>query len=411
MATYSLNNFLATPSPGDITLKIYDISRKLKYEINPNIAYFLTKSNIVIIRIEDRNDIYLDFIDTQEAVAAAAKLNTAKRYITTSTTPTGTGMLSENEQRRLAYFHAMSKTMTVDSQKISNSLYKSSHNVRMQEIWLSEIIPCSTYAEAVAQSVINNAVTLHTGATLIQLAGSNGQGWYFTSGGKFIRPWIDPVDVPFPDTYLPSTGFTAMLFRGDDATKGIPGTQISPLEGAWITEYYAGIIHCGVGNTPQDLGWGTIKATFFEYSGDFGISAFRTVSFNSGTNQLIFNSGLSTQEIVDLSSLSGGTGLMASTNINMRANTTTGNGQLACDTGITSAPIVNSYVSVYVNGVKVSVGNGMKNQDCYFSNNSGITAKTWANITVGDKLYWNGNILGYSLHSSTDKISFIYLTP
>ena len=96
----------------------------------------------------------------------------------------------------------------------------------------------------------------------------------------------------------------------------------------------------------------------------------------------------------------------------MRANTTIGNYMLACNTGITSSPIANSYVSVYVNGVKVSVGDGDKlHQDCYFSNNNGVTAKTWANITVGDKLYWNGDIIGYSLNSATDKISFIYLTP
>lgn len=81
MATYSLSNFLATTVPGDITLKIYDSYKKLKYEVNPNIAYFLAKSNVVVIRIEDRNDIYLDFNDNQEAALAAAKLNTAKKEI------------------------------------------------------------------------------------------------------------------------------------------------------------------------------------------------------------------------------------------------------------------------------------------------------------------------------------------
>ena len=87
MATYSLSNFLGTPVVGDTVLKIYDKTRKLRYEINPNIAYFFTKSNIVIIRIEDKNDIYLDFENTVEAAGAASKLNEAKQELTQPDVP------------------------------------------------------------------------------------------------------------------------------------------------------------------------------------------------------------------------------------------------------------------------------------------------------------------------------------
>jgi hypothetical protein len=79
---YLLSNFLATPSLDDVRLRIYEKSGKLKYTIDPNIAYFFTKSNIVIIKIEDRNDIQLNFIDSNTAYQALTKLNTAKKDIT-----------------------------------------------------------------------------------------------------------------------------------------------------------------------------------------------------------------------------------------------------------------------------------------------------------------------------------------
>jgi len=317
MATYSLDNFLGTPIPGETVLKIYDKTRKLRYEFNPNIAYFFTKSNIVIIRIEDKNDIYLDFLNTLEAATAASKLNDAKKEIVTPVAPTGTGSLSETEQRKLAYFHALSKVMSNDNQQITEPKYKSAHNVNVNELWGSTILPCYTYNDVVAQSLINSAITLHNQVILTKVPDSNGQSWYFNNSGVFVRPWIGPTDVPFPLTNLPSDGFNVILYRGDDATKGVPGSVINPLVGAWTPEYYAGVVHFGLGNTPTDLGWGTIKATFFEYTGIFGVEgatgAFTTAAFNSGTSQLIFNSGTSSESIVDLSSLSGSSASSGST--------------------------------------------------------------------------------------------------
>lgn len=78
---YQLSNFLATPSPEDVRLRIYEKNGKLRYTIDPNVAYFFTKSNLVIIKIEDRNDINLDFPNSIEAAQALAKLNQAKKDI------------------------------------------------------------------------------------------------------------------------------------------------------------------------------------------------------------------------------------------------------------------------------------------------------------------------------------------
>ena len=82
MATYSVSNFLATPSSTDTRMRIYDKSNKLKYTLDPNIAYFFTKTNIVIIKIEDKNDIYLDFASATEAAQSLSRLNTIKKQMT-----------------------------------------------------------------------------------------------------------------------------------------------------------------------------------------------------------------------------------------------------------------------------------------------------------------------------------------
>jgi hypothetical protein len=409
MISYALANFLAQPSPGDKVIRIYDINKKLRYEVNPNIAYFFTKANQSIIRIHNENDIYLNFINALEAATATSKLNDAKKYLTLTIVPYESDELSDSEQRRLAYFHALSKTMNSNTQKIEQSKYKSSHNVRLNEVWSSELLPVATYSDAVTQSIVNSAITLYDQVFLTELPGSSGQTWYYNSVGTFIRPWIDPVDVPFPLTNNHSVGFTAILYRGDDATIGIPGSIISSEDGAFVIEYYAGMFHFAYGYTPQNMGWGHIKATFFQYSGTFANTLFYSVEFNSGTSQLVFNSGDTSEEIIDLSPLSVSSSISIS-NIDMIALITSGDSALACLTGVTTLPIMDSYISVYINGVQVNVGNGSKNSDCYFSNDGGITAKLWSAIEINDLLYWNSSIAGYSLDSSTDKITFIYLT-
>lgn len=309
MATYSVKNFLRTPVKGDVTLKIYDTRRRLRFDINPNVAYFFTKSNIITIRIEDRNDIYLDFSNNIEAAEAASKLNDAKKFITKPIIETYSSGLSSEEQRKLAYFHSLSKTLINVNQSTVESRYKSAHNTRVVDLWGSEISPCLTYDDAVNESIVNPAVTLHDKVILSKVPDSDGQAWYFENNGKFIRPWIAPQDIPFDNTSVASGGFTCILYRGDDATRGIPGSIIGFSECAWAVEYYAGIIHFGKGNTPDDLGWGTIKATFFEYTGLFGVEgitdAFTTVIFDSGTSTLVFNSGTPTETSVVITGTGG----------------------------------------------------------------------------------------------------------
>lgn len=90
MAKFSITNFLPSPTQTETKLKIFDKTNVLKYTLDPNVSFFFNKANIVIIKIEDKNDINLDFSNNTEAVQALAKLNECKKKLTTtsSTTPT-----------------------------------------------------------------------------------------------------------------------------------------------------------------------------------------------------------------------------------------------------------------------------------------------------------------------------------
>lgn len=85
---------------------------------------------------------------------------------------------------------------------------------------------------------------------------------------------------------------------------------------------------------------------------------------------------------------------------------TTGN---YATTGLTlgSTPSGNGVCHVFVNGIRVSVGSGVRTKDAYFSNDGGTTAVTYADLASGDTLYWNGTIAGYDLEA-TDSVSFLY---
>jgi hypothetical protein len=94
-------------------------------------------------------------------------------------------------------------------------------------------------------------------------------------------------------------------------------------------------------------------------------------------------------------------------NKNMTASVTSSDFQVACATAITATPASDSFVRVLVDGVGVTVGNGVKTKDCYFSADSGTTARSIATIAAGDLLYWVGSVAGYQL-AATDTIDFDY---
>jgi hypothetical protein len=126
-------------------------------------------------------------------------------------------------------------------------------------------------------------------------------------------------------------------------------------------------------------------------------------------NQRLYNLGTptgstdaTTKDYVDSKTAN----LNYSTDVNMAANSGVSGTYLACNTGITATPATR--IKVYLNSIEILVGNGTTSADCYFSANSGVTAKTWTNVALGDYLYWNGSYAPFQLES-TDGFSFDYL--
>lgn len=100
------------------------------------------------------------------------------------------------------------------------------------------------------------------------------------------------------------------------------------------------------------------------------------------------------------------TGIETSDDLDWIPNNTTADGDYAGIT-ITYTPYADSNVQVTVNGVGANLGDGVKIKDCYFSGDSGITARAIADIEAGDQLHWNGSIAGFELED-TDLIDIIY---
>lgn len=71
-------------------------------------------------------------------------------------------------------------------------------------------------------------------------------------------------------------------------------------------------------------------------------------------------------------------------------------------TGLTlsQTPYRDGTVSVFVNGISIQEGYGSRTSEVYFSNNGGLNARTLADLTAGDTLYWNGEIAGFDLTAS-----------
>ena len=74
---------------------------------------------------------------------------------------------------------------------------------------------------------------------------------------------------------------------------------------------------------------------------------------------------------------------------------------------ITYTPFNDSEVKVTCNGLGVDVGNGAKDEACYFSADGGTTARSIADITAGDTLYWMGSVAGFELEND-DEIDLRY---
>lgn len=99
-------------------------------------------------------------------------------------------------------------------------------------------------------------------------------------------------------------------------------------------------------------------------------------------------------------------GVSTSTDLNKISNVTANDGD-STGINITYTPFDDSVVTIKVNGIEINLGDGVKTQASYFSNDGGTSARLIADIEAGDTLYWNGLIAGYQL-DATDDIDISY---
>jgi hypothetical protein len=140
---------------------------------------------------------------------------------------------------------------------------------------------------------------------------------------------------------------------------------------------------------------GEIKITGSPVSGSYINMNGVTSSSNGRTPYVLFLEGVSeepsTTEV----------GVNFSGDKNQTSSVTNGN-YSATGITITYTPFADGDVTVRINGIEVNVGNGNRNEDCYFSADSGTTAKLIANIEAGDELYWNGDNAEFELDGADD---------
>tara|TARA_Y100000287_G_scaffold158404_1_gene136292 strand:- start:692 stop:2587 length:1896 start_codon:yes stop_codon:yes gene_type:complete len=100
------------------------------------------------------------------------------------------------------------------------------------------------------------------------------------------------------------------------------------------------------------------------------------------------------------------TGVNVRTDYNQTASATSSDGDSTGAT-ITYTPFSDGSVIVKVNGLQVNIGDGAKDQACYFSADGGTTARSVADIAANDTLYWMGSVANYELEAD-DEIDIVY---
>lgn len=114
---YLLENFLATPSPGDTRMKIYDKTSVLKHSVEPQLAFFFARANVAVLKLEDRADIELSFVDAATAILALARLNEVKTWFVEqySQTCRGDVYFSTTNLNMVAKTTSSTQTLACDS--------------------------------------------------------------------------------------------------------------------------------------------------------------------------------------------------------------------------------------------------------------------------------------------------------
>jgi hypothetical protein len=198
---------------------------------------------------------------------------------------------------------------------------------------------------------------------------------YFGASYSQLQQQIDSIDADFITAIEVGAGLTVSSSTSGTASISI----LETLAGNGLT-YSSGVI---------DIVWGGTSTGLTYINDTFSVAVDGTTIQINGSGELTVVAG-SSNPVYDLS-------ISAST---------TGDSQ---PTGalLTSTPNSYSRVQVFINGQLQRLGDGITTTDCYFSSDSGVTAKPLNSLSAGDELYWNGLVALFDL-SVTDKIDIVY---
>lgn len=178
-----------------------------------------------------------------------------------------------------------------------------------------------------------------------------------------------------------ATGITITEVAGDAAGQTFAQATAMPLTATISTDSILTLTRADGGDIAL-----TGNGTFVNANG--------MVSSSAGTPPLL----------VMIEDEEGSGGGVAETGVDVKeeitCNNTTSDGD-AVGGSITYTPFSSGMVIIKVNGLAVDISSD-NTGSIYFSADGGTTAKTIANITAGDSLYWNGSVAGYELETSDD---------
>ncbi len=371
-------------------------------------------------------------------------------------------------QRKAGFFHSLGKVITETNNLVGNEAYKSAHNVRSSEVWMDVIPHANTSASASSVSdslIVRQVGTSSNPVYLYPLSQTNYQTWFMDTGTPspaadgflpstdWVKPLINPSDVPDSNGY-PSFGYQLLMYRPNGTTPIAYGSAF------YEVDYFAGLIRFQENATPKDssavnglgfqfnqtnfeatannlkqayiqntstggprvISWQYVGQLLSNYTFTPGLTA--GLGLTGGGTQGFIDINIGTQSgltfsisdelivSIDNSSIqinSSGQLYVAgggSTPVYQTQNSLVTNGDNQ-PTGLTlsNSPTPFSSVQVFINGQLQRLGDGVTTLDCYFYDGLGV--KNLSNLSVGDQLYWNGNISKFNL-DNLDVIQLIY---
>ena len=275
-----------------------------------------------------------------------------------------------------------------------------------QYVGQASITTLGTIATGVWQGT--SISTTYTDAKIKTVTGTTNR---ITIGGTATDPTFD-----IAATYVGQASITTL---GTIATGVWNGTVVGPTYGGTgLATYTTGdTLYASAADTLSALPIGTTGQVLTVVA---GVPAWTTIA--GDISAVTAGAGLTgggTSGAVTLDVVAANTSVVVNTdsiqaavpvasNKEMAASLTTADFQIATATTLVDAPAAGSYIQILINGLSHTLGNAVKTKDCYFSADSGTTARAFSAITTGDSLYWVGSVAGYQL-ATTDKIDFNYV--